>query len=172
MISGLNEDLSLTSFPQNISLAATSPRKLTLSPLNSMASVMPRSKHMQLSFIYIWQTWMEGRIQLSLVTFKTKVAPNKRLTIPSLQLCGAYLIVQLLHVQQVFNLLLTQIYDWTDSAIVLSWLIENSRRFNTYVSNRVSYIVELIAPNRWNHVHGTDNLADCASRGLFPEEYQ
>ena len=26
----------------------------------------------------------------------------------------------------------------------------------------------MIAPNHWNHVHGTDNPADCASRGLFP----
>ena len=45
-----------------------------------------------------------------------------------------------------------------------------SRRFKTIVGNRISYIVELISPNRWRHVNGTDNPADCASRGLFPSE--
>ena len=114
---------------------------------------------------------LDGRTQVSLVTSKTKVAPIKRLTIPCLELCGAYLLAQLLHhVRQVFDLSLTQIYAWTDSNIVLSWLIGNHRRFNTYIPNRVSYIVELIAPDRWNHVRGTDNPADCASRGLFPVE--
>ena len=79
---------------------------------------------------------LHGRIQVSLVTFRTKVAPIKRLTIPRLELCGAYLLAQLLHrVQQVFNLSLAQTYAWTDSNIVLSWLIVNPRRFNTYVAN-------------------------------------
>ena len=30
--------------------------------------------------------------------------------------------------------------------------------------------MELIALDRWNHVNGTKNPADCASRGLFPSE--
>ena len=28
--------------------------------------------------------------------------------------------------------------------------------------------MDLIPPEKWNHVNGVDNLADCASRGLFP----
>ena len=110
-------------------------------------------------------------MEVSLVTSKTRVVPVKGLTIPCLELCGMYLLAQLLHhVRQVFDLSLTQIYAWTDSNIVLSWLIGNPRWFNTYINNRVSYIVELIALDRWNHVCGTDNLADCASRALFPVE--
>ncbi len=30
--------------------------------------------------------------------------------------------------------------------------------------------MELIAPDRWNHVNGLENPADCASRGLLPSE--
>ena len=30
--------------------------------------------------------------------------------------------------------------------------------------------MELIPPRHWNHVQGSDNPADCASRGLYPEE--
>ena len=62
------------------------------------------------------------------------------------------------------------LYAWTDSTIVLNWLVGNPRRFKTYVGDRVSYIMELVALERWNHVEGLMNPADCASRGMFPSE--
>ena len=121
--------------------------------------------------IYLRMTDSSNDVQTSLVTSKTKVAPIKRLTIPRLELCGAYLLAQLLHhVRQVFQLPLSSIYAWTDSTIVLNWLIGDPRRFKTYVGNRVSYIADLIIPERWNHVNGVENPADPASRGLFPSE--
>ena len=39
-----------------------------------------------------------------------------------------------------------------------------------YVGNRISHIVELIAPDHWGHVAGVGNPADCASRSLLPSE--
>ena len=118
--------------------------------------------------IYLRMTDSSNDVQTSLVTSKTKVAPMKRLTIPRLELCGAYLLAQLLHhVCQVFQLHLSSIYVWTDSTIVLNWLIGDPRRFKTYVENRVSYIADLISPERLNHVNGAENPADSASRGLF-----
>ena len=121
--------------------------------------------------VYLRMTDSNGDIQISLVTSKTKVAPIKRLTIPRLELCGAQLLAQLLHhIQRVFELPLNSVFAWTDSTIVLSWLVGNPKRFKTYVGNRVSYIVDLIGPDRWNHVNGLENPADCASRGLFPSE--
>ena len=114
-----------------------------------------------------------GNVQVSLVTSKTKVAPIKRLTIPHLELCGTYiyLLAQLLHhVKKVFDLSISNVYAWTDSTIVLSWLVGNHRRFKTYVGNRVSYIIDLIPLDRWYHINGFDNPADCASHGLFPSE--
>ena len=38
------------------------------------------------------------------------------------------------------------------------------------MGNHVSEIVESIPPIRWQHVKGSDNPADSASRGLFPAE--
>ena len=58
----------------------------------------------------------------------------------------------------------------TDSKVVLGWLAGNPRRFKTFVSNRVSNILELLSPDRWHHIPGSENPADCASRGLFPSE--
>ena len=121
--------------------------------------------------IYLRMTDSDGNVEVSLVCSKTKVAPIKRLTIPRLELCGAHLLAQLLrHVKEVFHIPSTNVYAWTDSTIVLNWLIGNPRRFKTYVGNRVSSIVEDISPDRWNHVNGSENPADCASRGIFPSE--
>ena len=105
---------------------------------------------------------------ISLVISKSKVAPIKRLTIPRLELCGAKLLAQLLHhAKQALNIPTESVYAWTDSTIVLSWLIGNPRRFKTFVGNRLSHIMQIIPPDRWNHV---SSPADCASRGLFPSE--
>jgi len=121
--------------------------------------------------IYLRGRDSKGKVHVSLVMSKTKVAPIKRFTIPRLELCGAHLLAQLLHhVKEVFNIPLQDVFAWTDSTIVLNWLVGNPRRFKTYVGNRISHIVELIAPDRWNHVDGVKNPADCASRGLFPSE--
>ena len=72
------------------------------------------------------------------------------------------------HIQSIFNIPLNNIYAWTDSTLVLNWQVGNPKKFKTYVSNRVSQIVELNSPDRWNHVDGLDNPADCTSKGIFP----
>ena len=121
--------------------------------------------------VYLRMVDSAGGIHTSLVMSKTKVAPIKRLTIPRLELCGAHLLTQILHhCKEVFSLSLKDVFAWTDSTIVLNWLVGSPRRFKTYVGNRVSSIMELISPDRWNHVNGLENPADCASRGLFPSE--
>ena len=121
--------------------------------------------------VYLRMMDQSGNIHTSLVMSKTKVAPIKRLTIPRLELCGAHLLSQLLHhCKTVFQLPSDKVFAWTDSTIVLNWLGGNPRRFKTYVGNRVSHIVELIVPDRWGHVEGLRNPADCASRGLLPSE--
>ena len=91
--------------------------------------------------------------------------------IPRLELCGAHLLAQLLHhIGQVLDISLCHVHAWTDSTIVFNWLSGSPRRFKTFVGNRVSSVMELIPPEKWKHVHGFNNPADCASRGLFPSE--
>ena len=110
-----------------------------------------------------------GNVHTSLVISKTKVSPIKRLSIPRLELCGAQVLTKLLcHVKGIFQLPMNCVFAWTDSTIVLNWLTGNPRWFKTYVGNRISFIVDQISPDRWKHVPGVQNPADCASRGLFP----
>ena len=111
---------------------------------------------------------LEENVHVALVTSKTKVAPIKCLTIPQLELCGAQLLAQLLfHMREALHIPIQDVNAWTDSTLVLSWLEGNPR---WYIWNCVSCITELIAPIQWNHVNGAQNLADCASWGLFPSE--
>ena len=59
---------------------------------------------------------------------------------------------------------------WTDSEIVLHYLKNEKRRFQTYVANHVEEIRENSHPNDWNHVPGALNPADDVSRGLNPSD--
>lgn len=121
--------------------------------------------------VYLRMMDTEDNIHTSLVTSKTKVSPIKKLTIPRLELCGALLLSRLLsHVKKVFEVPICHIYAWTDSTIVLSWLSGNPKRFKTIFGNRVATIIDSIPPDHWRHVAGTENPADCASRGLYPAE--
>ena len=121
--------------------------------------------------VYLRMVDSDENVHVSLLTSKTKVAPIKRLTIPRLELCGAHLLARLLfHVREALRIRIQNVYAWTDSTIVLNWLEGNPRQFKTYVGNRVSSIIELVAPSQWNHVNGVQNPAECASLGLFPSE--
>ena len=74
------------------------------------------------------------------------------------------------HCRKVLEVPLCDTFAWTDSTVVLSWLRGNPRRFKPFVGNRVAEVMELIPPDRWQHVPGKTNPADCASRGLYPSE--
>ena len=129
------------------------------------------SENAYASVVYLRMTDSKGKVHVSLVLAKTKVAPIKRLTIPRLELCGAYLLAKVLHhVKGVLDITTCKVFAWTDSTIVLDWLKGNPGRFKQFVGNRISLIMELIPSARWSHVNGVDNPADCASRGMFPSE--
>jgi hypothetical protein len=119
--------------------------------------------------IYLRVVDSMNQVHVSLVISKTRVSPIKRLTIPRLELCGAQILARLLsHVRDALLIPISQVFAWTDSTIVLNWLSGNPRRFKVYVGNRVSSILNQIPYDRWNHVSGVENPADCASRGVYP----
>ncbi|XP_052805854.1 uncharacterized protein LOC128235151 [Mya arenaria] len=113
----------------------------------------------------------QGNGKCSFVMGKSRLAPIKTLTIPRLELAAAVVSVRLY--QMLIKELDTKVdncYFWTDSMIVLGYVRNTSRRFKTYVANRLALIHELTSPNDWRHVPTNMNPADLASRGEHPEE--
>ena len=151
------------------SLDATTPKKWQSSLYSYMVSLMHQRKRTLLLSIWGWRT-QKTIFTLPLLPLKQKFL-HKKLTVPRLELCGALLLSHLLsHVKKVFEVPTNNVYAWTDSTIVLSWLSGNPKRFKTFVGNRVATIIDSIPPDHWRHVVGTENPADCASWGLYPAE--
>lgn len=121
--------------------------------------------------VYLRLVNNNGDSQTSIVIAKTRVAPVKQISLPRLELCGAVLLAQLIKgVRHSFNIKNENIYAWTDSTIVLSWLRKAPNTWKTFVANRTAEILNVLHCNQFQHIRSQDNPADCASRGLNPDK--
>lgn len=124
------------------------------------------------SVIYLC-TEVDNGNYVSLVYSKTRVAPMKVLTLPKLELCGAYLLAQ--NFNYVFSLLsekikIAECLCFSDATVVLSWIHSSPHLFKTFVANRIAQIQELTDVKSWFYVRSALNPADVASRGALPSE--
>ena len=108
---------------------------------------------------------LDGPVTTKLHACKTKVAPLKSISIPKLELCAARLMKSCLQAISKTRLKVSSIHAWSDSTITLAWISGKPRRWNTFVSNRVSDVIDVIIPSDWKHVPTEFNPADLASRG-------
>ncbi|XP_036140647.1 uncharacterized protein LOC118644911 [Monomorium pharaonis] len=123
--------------------------------------------------VYIRVLHSNKQSTISLVCAKTKVAPIKKMTIPRLELTGAVLLTKLMsHVLRIFEFNHAPLFMWTDSSIVYTWINNHPSRWKDFVHNRVCYIHETLPQAIWKFVPGTENPADCATRGLTPAKLQ
>ncbi|XP_045028564.1 uncharacterized protein LOC123471395 [Daphnia magna] len=101
----------------------------------------------------------------------SRVAPLRPLTVPKLELQGAVVALRLVKfVQSTLRIPINQIIYLSDSKTVVQWIASKTCRFQTFVANRISEILEHSQPTESRHVTGIENLADECSRGLFPDE--
>ena len=107
-----------------------------------------------------------GKIHCSLVMGKSRAAPMKYTSIPRLELAAAVLSVKMAGIIKK-ELAIDHIseYFWTDSQVVIGY-IRNTKRFKTFVDNRVQQIRDYSYITQWNYVSSKMNPVDHASRGL------
>lgn len=115
-----------------------------------------------------------GNVSSILICAKSKVSPMKTETIPRLELNAAVLLSKLMKsvIKSVENRMKFQkIFAFSDATIPLGWICSpESSSWTSFVNSRISTIRGNVDPKYWYHVSGTENPADCLSRGLTPKE--
>ncbi|XP_013381171.1 uncharacterized protein LOC106152206 [Lingula anatina] len=124
------------------------------------------SQHAFGACAYVRSVNPDGKIHVALLASKGRLAPLKQVTIPRLELSACVTAVQLDSlVRRELDLDLMHTTYWSDSKVALGYISNESRRFKTFVANRVSLIRENSDPSQWRHVPGNVNPADVLSRG-------
>ena len=103
----------------------------------------------------------------SFVMGKTRNAPIREWTIPHLELQAAVLATRLSKmIVNELDLQVDQTFFWSDSVTSLQYIKNETKRFQTFVANRVAEIHETSSPEQWHHIPGIMNPADDGSRGV------
>lgn len=89
----------------------------------------------------------KGRIHCGLVMVKSRVAPLKTITIARMELTAAIVPVKLhKFITEQLDLPINKTVFWTDSMIVLQYIRNEAKRFQTFVANRLSIIHDASSP--------------------------
>ena len=118
------------------------------------------------SAAYFRSTYESG-VESSFIMGKSRVAPQKFLTNPRLELVAAVSAVMLkLLIVEEHDYVIGSIYFWTDSMTDLLWIRSYAQNHQVFVANRVSEIMDSSTVDQWNHVPGDRNPADIGTGGV------
>jgi hypothetical protein len=122
-----------------------------------------------------------GEKTTAFIMGKNRLAPRRQISIPKLELNGAVMSTRLAQtlVKELTSLKLQKLFLWSDSTSTLAWILNESRRYETFVANRISEIQDsLVSPGLshlspvWKHVPGKLNPADIGTRSISVAEFE
>lgn len=118
------------------------------------------------SAVAYWRlTKTSGKVCVSFIACKNRIAPTKLVSVPRLELQGALLAARLAKtIRDEHRFKSKQTYYWTDSTTVLHWLRNENRNYKEYIANRLGEIDELTSCFDWRYVPSQMNIADLATK--------
>ena len=121
---------------------------------------------------YLRRETVDGRVDCSFIMAKSGTAPLQFVSVPRLELQAATIAVRMHRlILKEIDLVMSATFFWTDSKITLQYINNETRRFKTYVNNRVAEIRDASQPCQWRHCPGSLNPADEASRGISAQRF-
>ncbi|XP_053698861.1 uncharacterized protein LOC128745814 [Sabethes cyaneus] len=135
-----------------------------------LSSQMPKVANFRISRYALLPN---GSVQLHTFSDASEAAYGAcTITLPRLELCAANVAAKLYaKIIRALQIPIRKSYFWSDSTVTLQWLRSPPNTWKTFVANRVSEIQELTHGAFWNHVIGTQNLADLLSRGMNVDDF-
>ncbi|XP_073946597.1 uncharacterized protein [Choristoneura fumiferana] len=113
----------------------------------------------------------DDSVTISLAAGKSRVTPNKPISVPRLELQAALLGARLANtVADEHDYEVARRTYWSDSRTALAWIRSEPRTFKTFVAHRLAEIEDLTKKNEWRWLPSADNVADDATRAT-PEEF-
>ncbi|KAK3704536.1 hypothetical protein QZH41_006330 [Actinostola sp. cb2023] len=113
----------------------------------------------------------KGEVHVSFLIGKSRLAPVKITTIPRLELSAAVVAVKLdKMLREELELPIQESLFWTDSTTVLQYISNETKRFSTFVANRLAVIHDTSNAQQLRHVDSKSNPADDSSRGLNADQ--
>ena len=119
---------------------------------------------------YLRLVGQKGMIHCGLVMAKSRVTPIKFVSIPRLEIAAATLSIKvsvMLRKELTIHSKFKE-YFWTDSQVFLSCINSDSKRFKSFVANRVQFIKENSDVSQWIGIDSKFNSANDTFRGLSP----
>ena len=116
------------------------------------------------------ETW-DGTVNCSFIMAKGRTAPLQYVSVPRLELQAATIAARVhsMIIREI-DLNISSTFFWTDSQITLQYIRNESRRFKTYVANRVCEIRQVSELSQWRHCPGNLNPANDASCRLSAQQ--
>lgn len=129
------------------------------------------SKNAYAAAVYLRQEINGKGCKVDLIFSKTRLVPNKQITIPRLELLAATIGARCIKfVQEELKVEISEKHLWVDSQCVLNW-ISSKKALGTFVENRVKEIKQDKDINL-HYICTKENPADIASRGIGTQELQ
>lgn len=115
---------------------------------------------------------VNGIVDCALIGAKTKVAPQKPMSIPRLELQAAVLGTRLASsIVEGHSMPIQKTFMWSDSKTVLCWLNSDPRKYRQFVAFRVGEILDSAEVKNWRWIPTKLNVADEATKWQRTPEF-